>query len=170
MKKIEILFGDITKLSVDAIVNAANKTLLGGGGVDGAIHRAAGKGLLEECKTLNGCEVGHSKITKGYNLPAMFVINTVGPVYSNVKINEDELLKSCYLTALNLAIQNNIKTIAFPAISCGIYRFPIDKAAKIAVETVNEFLTQNNQIEKVIFVDINKKVIDEYKKLINSKL
>lgn len=170
MKKIEILFGDITKLSVDAIVNAANKTLLGGGGVDGAIHRAAGKGLLEECKTLNGCEVGHSKITKGYNLPAKFVIHTVGPVYSNGNKNEDELLKSCYLTALNLAIQNNIKTIAFPAISCGIYRFPIDKAAKIAVETVNEFLAQNNQIEKVIFVDINKKVIDEYKKLINSKL
>lgn len=170
MKKIEILFGDITKLSVDAIVNAANKTLLGGGGVDGAIHRAAGKGLLEECKTLNGCEVGHSKITKGYNLPAKFVIHTVGPVYSNGNKNEDELLKSCYLTALNLAIQNNIKTIAFPAISCGIYRFPIDKAAKIAVETVNKFLTQNNQIEKVIFVDINKKVIDEYKKLINSKL
>lgn len=170
MQKIEILFGDITKLSVDAIVNAANKTLLGGGGVDGAIHRAAGKGLLEECKTLNGCEVGHSKITKGYNLPAKFVIHTVGPIYSNGNKNENELLKSCYLTALNLAIQNNIKTIAFPAISCGIYRFPIDKAAKIAVETVNEFLTQNNQIEKVIFVDINKKVIDEYKKLINSKL
>lgn len=138
--------------------------------MDGAIHRAAGKGLLEECKTLNGCDVGHSKITKGHNLPAKFVIHTVGPVYSNGNKNEDELLKSCYLTALNLAIQNNIKTIAFPAISCGIYRFPIDKAAKIAVETVNEFLTQNNQIEKVIFVDINKKVIDEYKKIINSKL
>lgn len=138
--------------------------------MDGAIHRAAGKGLLEECKTLNGCDVGHSKITKGYNLPAKFVIHTVGPIYSNGNKNEDELLKSCYLTALNLAIQNNIKTIAFPAISCGIYRFPIDKAAKIAVETVNEFLAQNNQIEKVIFVDINKKVIDEYKKLINSKL
>lgn len=170
MQKIEILFGDITKLKVDAIVNAANKTLLGGGGVDGAIHRAAGNGLLEECKTLNGCEVGHSKITKGYNLPAKFVIHTVGPVYSNGNKNEDELLKSCYLTSLNLAIQNNIKIIAFPAISCGIYRFPIDRAAKIAVETVNEFLAKNNQIEKVIFVDINEKVIDEYKKIINSKL
>lgn len=166
MTKFEILFGDITKLNVDAIVNAANKTLLGGGGVDGAIHRKAGKELLEECKTLNGCEVGNSKITKGYNLPSKFVIHTVGPVYSNGKRNEDELLKSCYETALSLAIQNNIKTIAFPAISCGIYRFPIDKAAKIAVETVNKFLTQNNQIEKVIFVDINKKVIDEYKKLL----
>lgn len=170
MQKIEILFGDITKLKVDAIVNAANKTLLGGGGVDGAIHRAAGKGLLEECKTLNGCEVGHSKITKGYNLPAKFVIHTVGPVYSNGKRNEDELLKSCYLTSLNLAVQNNIKTIAFPAISCGIYRFPIDRAAKIAVETVKNFLAKNNQIEKVIFVDINEKVIDEYKKIINPKL
>ena len=166
MQKIEILFGDITKLNVDAIVNAANKTLLGGGGVDGAIHRKAGKGLLEECKTLNGCEVGNSKITKGYNLPSKFVIHTVGPVYSNGNKNEDELLKSCYETALSLAIQNNIKTIAFPAISCGIYRFPIDKAAKIAVKTVNEFLAKNNQIEKVIFVDINEKVIDEYKKLL----
>ena len=166
MTKFEILFGDITKLNVDAIVNAANKTLLGGGGVDGAIHRASGKGLLEECKTLNGCEVGNSKITKGYNLPSKFVIHTVGPVYSNGSKNEDELLKSCYETALSLAIQNGIKTIAFPAISCGIYRFPIDRAAKIAVETVKNCIAENNQIEKVIFVDINEKVIDEYKKLL----
>ena len=166
MQKIEILFGDITKLNVDAIVNAANKTLLGGGGVDGAIHRKAGKGLLEECKTLNGREVGNSKITKGYNLPSKFVIHTVGPVYSNGNKNEDELLKSCYETALSLAVQNNIKTIAFPAISCGIYRFPIDRAAKIAIETVKNCIAENNQIEKVIFVDINEKVIDEYKKLL----
>lgn len=166
MTLFEILLGDITKLNVDAIVNAANKTLLGGGGVDGAIHRAAGKKLLEECKTLNGCEVGNSKITKGYNLPAKFVIHTVGPIYSGGNKNEDELLKSCYETALNLAIQNNIKTIAFPAISCGIYRFPIDKAAKIAVETVKNFTSKNNQIEKVIFIDINKNVIEEYKKLL----
>ncbi len=166
MQKIEILSGDITKLNVDAIVNAANRTLLGGGGVDGAIHRAAGKELLEECRALNGCETGKSKITKGYNLPSKFVIHTVGPVYSNGKRNEDELLKSCYLTALNLAVQNNIKTIAFPAISCGVYRFPIDRAAKIAVETVKNFISKNEQIEKVIFIDINKNVVEEYKKLI----
>lgn len=166
MGKIEIIKGDITKLRVDAIVNAANKTLLGGGGVDGAIHRAAGRELFEECKTLNGCETGQSKITKGYNLPSKFVIHTVGPVWRGGKNNEEELLKSCYLTSLNLAIKNNIKTIAYPAISCGIYGFPIDKAAKIAFETVKDFISQNDRIEKIIFIDINDKVINEYKKLV----
>lgn len=166
MRKIEIIKGDITKLRVDAIVNAANKTLLGGGGVDGAIHRAAGRELFEECKTLNGCETGQSKITKGYNLPSKFIIHTVGPVWRGGKNNEEELLKSCYLTSLNLAIKNNIKTIAYPAISCGIYGFPIDKAAKIAFETVKDFISQNDRIEKIIFIDINDKVINEYKKLV----
>lgn len=166
MGKIEIIKGDITKLRVDAIVNAANKTLLGGGGVDGAIHRAAGRELFEECKTLNGCETGQSKITKGYNLPSKFVIHTVGPVWRGGKNNEEELLKSCYLTSLNLAIKNNIKTIAYPAISCGIYGFPIDKAAKIAFETVKDFISQNDRIEKIIFIDINDRVINEYKKLV----
>ena len=166
MGKIEIIKGDITKLRVDAIVNAANKTLLGGGGVDGAIHRAAGRELFEECKTLNGCETGQSKITKGYNLPSKFVIHTVGPVWRGGKNNEEELLKSCYLTSLNLAIKNNIKTIAYPAISCGIYGFPIEKAAKIAFETVKKFISQNDRIEKIIFIDINDKVINEYKKLV----
>lgn len=166
MGKIEIIKGDITKLRVDAIVNAANKTLLGGGGVDGAIHRAAGRELFEECKTLNGCETGQSKITKGYNLPSKFIIHTVGPVWRGGKNNEEELLKSCYLTSLNLAIKNNIKTIAYPAISCGIYGFPIDKAAKIAFETVKDFISQNDRIEKIIFIDINDKVINEYKKLV----
>lgn len=166
MGKIEIIKGDITKLRVDAIVNAANKTLLGGGGVDGAIHRAAGRELFEECKTLNGCETGQSKITKGYNLPSKFIIHTVGPVWRGGKNNEEELLKSCYLTSLNLAIKNNIKTIAFPAISCGIYGFPIEKAAKIAFETVKDFISQNDRIEKIIFIDINDKVINEYKKLV----
>lgn len=166
MGKIEIIKGDITKLRVDAIVNAANKTLLGGGGVDGAIHRAAGRELFEECKTLNGCETGQSKITKGYNLPSKFIIHTVGPVWRGGKNNEEELLKSCYLTSLNLAIKNNIKTIAYPAISCGIYGFPIDKAAKIAFETVKDFISQNDRIEKIIFIDINDRVINEYKKLV----
>lgn len=167
MTGIEILKGDITKLKVDAIVNAANRTLLGGGGVDGAIHRAAGKELLAECRTLNGCETGQAKITKGYNLPAKYIIHTVGPVWYGGNNNEPELLKSCYTTALNLAKENNIKTIAFPAISCGVYHFPIDKACKIAYETVNEFINKNDCFEKVIFIDINDEIIDTYRVIFN---
>lgn len=163
--QIEIIKGDITKLKVDAIVNAANKTLLGGGGVDGAIHRAAGSKLYEECKTLNGCETGCAKITKGYNLPCKFIIHTVGPIWHGGKSGEEEKLKSCYLNALKLAVQNNIKTIAFPAISCGIYGFPIKLASKIAMNTVRGFLKENNNIEKVIFIDINNKVIEAYNSL-----
>lgn len=165
MTEIEILKGDITKLNVDAIVNAANRTLLGGGGVDGAIHRAAGKELLAECRTLNGCETGQSKITKGYNLPAKYVIHTVGPVWYGGNKNEPKLLKSCYTTALNLAKENNIKTIAFPAISCGVYHFPIDKACKIAYDTVTEFINKNACFKKVIFIDINDRIIETYKSL-----
>lgn len=165
MTEIEILKGDITKLNVDAIVNAANRTLLGGGGVDGAIHRTAGKELLVECRTLNGCETGQSKITKGYNLPAKYVIHTVGPVWYGGNKNEPDLLKSCYTTALNLAKENNIKTIAFPAISCGVYHFPIDKACKIAYETVTEFTNKNACFKKVIFIDINDRIIETYKNL-----
>ena len=159
--------GDITKLSVDAIVNAANTSLLGGGGVDGAIHRAAGHGLLEECITLNGCKTGQSKITKGYNLPAKFVIHTVGPIWYGGNKNERELLKSCYITALNLAKENGIKTIAFPAISCGVYHFPLEEACKIATDTVREFISKNDCFEKIVFIDINDAIIDIYKKYLN---
>jgi O-acetyl-ADP-ribose deacetylase len=150
--KIEIYKGDITKLKVDAIVNAANTTLLGGGGVDGAIHRAAGKELLEECRTLNGCKTGETKITKGYNLPAKYVIHTVGPVWNGGNHNEDELLASCYRNSLKLAVENRIKTIAFPAISTGVYRFPLERATKIAIDEVTKFLNNYKEIEKVIFV------------------
>ena len=159
--------GDITKLSVDAIVNAANTSLLGGGGVDGAIHRAAGHGLLEECITLNGCKTGQSKITKGYNLPAKFVIHTVGPIWYGGNKNERELLRSCYITALNLAKENGIKTIALPAISCGVYHFPLEEACKIAIDTVREFISKNNCFEKIIFIDINDAIIDIYKRYLN---
>ncbi|MBN2571253.1 MAG: O-acetyl-ADP-ribose deacetylase [Ignavibacteriales bacterium] len=152
MNKIEILLGDTTSVKVDAIVNAANKTLLGGGGVDGAIHRAAGPELLAECKTLNGCETGEAKITKGYNLPAKFVIHTVGPVWYGGNKNEDELLADCYRNSLKLAVENDCKTIAFPAISTGVYRFPFERATQIAIKTVRDFLKNDETIEKVIFV------------------
>lgn len=167
MTKIEILSGDITKLKVDAIVNAANKSLLGGGGVDGAIHRAAGHKLLEECRTLNGCETGQSKITKGYNLPAKFVIHTVGPVWYGGNKNEREMLKSCYHTALTLAKENGVKTIAFPAISCGIYHFPLEEACAIATETVKNFISNDDSFEKIIFIDINEEIINLYLDLSN---
>ena len=159
--------GDITKLSVDAIVNAANTSLLGGGGVDGAIHRAAGHGLLEECITLNGCKTGQSKITKGYNLPAKFVLHTVRPIWYGGNKNERELLRSCYITALNLAKENGIKTIAFPAISCGVYHFPLEEACKIAIDTVQEFISKNDCFEKIVFIDINDAIIDIYKRYLN---
>lgn len=167
MTEIQILQGDITKIKVDAIVNAANTSLLGGGGVDGAIHRAAGKQLLEECRTLNGCKTGNSKITKGYNLPAKYVIHTVGPVWSGGNSNERELLKSCYETSLNLAKENGIKTIAFPAISCGVYHFPIEEACEIATNTVKAFISENNCLETVIFIDINDTIIKLYEKILN---
>ena len=167
MTQIEIVEGDITKLEVDAIVNAANKTLLGGGGVDGAIHRAAGKNLLEECRALNGCKTGQSKITKGYNLKAKYVIHTVGPVWYGGSRNERELLKSCYNTALTLAKENNIKTIAFPAISCGVYHFPLEEACKIAAETIKKFISKNECFEKVLFIDINSTIVEIYKRILN---
>jgi O-acetyl-ADP-ribose deacetylase (regulator of RNase III) len=150
--RIKILRGDITKLDVDAIVNAANTTLLGGGGVDGAIHRAAGPELLAECRTLGGCQPGEAKITRGYRLPARFVIHTVGPVWKGGKHHEPETLANCYRSSLQLAVENGIKTIAFPAISCGAYGYPIPEAAQIAVKTTRDFLATEDKIDKVIFV------------------
>lgn len=162
---ISVHMGDITKLNVDAIVNAANKTLLGGGGVDGAIHRAAGKELLAECRTLNGCETGEAKITKGYNLPAEHVIHTVGPVWQGGKKDEEELLANAYRNSLILAKKSNCKTVAFPAISTGVYRFPKDRAAEIAVNTIRKFLNNEEDME-VILVAFNKADAERYEKLI----
>jgi O-acetyl-ADP-ribose deacetylase len=164
INKIEIVQGDITRQETDAIVNAANKTLLGGGGVDGAVHRAAGRQLYEECKTLNGCETGEAKITKGYNLKAKYVIHTVGPVWNRGEYNEEAKLKNCYENSLRLAVENNINSISFPAISTGVYRFPADKAAEIAVNTVVEFLKENPSIEKVVFVCFDSEIYNLYVK------
>lgn len=151
-KTLAIIQGDITTLEVDAIVNAANKTLLGGGGVDGAIHRAAGSQLLEECKSLGGCETGQAKITKGYNLPAKFVIHTVGPVWNGGKLNEDKLLANCYANSLKLAEENRLAGIAFSSISAGAYRFPLERAAHIALTETGSFLKSSQHIQKIIHV------------------
>src|ERR1043165_5254808 len=150
--RLRLVRGDITKLAVDAIVNAANTTLLGGGGVDGAIHRAAGPELLAECKTLGGCRSGEAKITRGYSLPARFVVHTVGPVWSGGNRGEPETLANCYRNSLRVAADNALRTIAFPAISCGAYRYPIANAAQVAVETSREFLRDNDSITEITFV------------------
>ena len=150
--RLQVVRGDITKLGVDAIVNAANTTLLGGGGVDGAIHRAAGPELLAECRTLGGCQPGDAKITRGYLLPARFVIHTVGPIWSGGTRGEPETLANCYRNSLRVAVEHDIHTIAFPAISCGVYRYPISDAARIAVETTKGFLKENQSPTQVSLV------------------
>ncbi|UCG06055.1 MAG: O-acetyl-ADP-ribose deacetylase [Desulfobacterales bacterium] len=151
LNRIEIQQGDITKLEVDAVVNAANRSLLGGGGVDGAIHRAAGPELLAECRTIGGCPTGEARITKGHKLPARYVIHTVGPVYSGKPVDR-LLLTGCYENSLKLAVENKVASIAFPAISCGVYGYPIEEACKIAVDTTCNFLRTNKIPDKVIFI------------------
>ena len=167
LDKLETRQGDITKLAVDAIVNAANSSLLGGGGVDGAIHRAAGPGLLEECRTIGGCPTGEARITKGYKLAARHVIHTVGPVYSGTP-RDETLLTGCYRNSLELASQNGVRSIAFPAISCGVYGYPIEEACKIAVDTTCNFLSTDQNIEKVIFMLFSSGDLNNYEKYLRS--
>ena len=162
LNRIEIVQGDITKLRVDAIVNAANSSLLGGGGVDGAIHRLAGSDLVHECRLLGGCKTGQAKITGGYKLPAEWIIHTVGPVWRGGLNGEPELLASCYKSCLELAVKRGIKTIAFPAISCGIYGYPVEKASQVAVREIVGFLKSDGKIEKVTFVCFSEEMYQIY--------
>lgn len=166
MTTLETLQGDITKLDVDAIVNAANTSLMGGGGVDGAIHRAAGPELVRECMGLGGCETGQAKMTNGYLLKARHVIHTVGPVWHGGQANEPQLLRSCYANSLRLAAEAGLKNIAFPCISTGVYRFPADQAAQIALETVQQFVAEPSSIERVIFCCFSGEDHERYEQLL----
>lgn len=161
--------GDITKQKVDAIVNAANNSLLGGGGVDGAIHRAAGPELLEYNRRLGGCRTGEAKISPGFRLPAKYVIHTVGPIWNDGSHNEDDLLASCYKNSLEMAVENAVKTIAFPSISTGVYHFPLKRAAEIAVREVKNFLQKNDSVEKVIFVCFDDETYNTYMNILGGK-
>jgi O-acetyl-ADP-ribose deacetylase (regulator of RNase III) len=161
--EIEIVQGDITGQRVDAIVNAVNRSLLGGGGVDGAIHKAAGPGLLAECRELNGCPTGEARITGGYNLPARYVIHTVGPVWRGGNNNEDEMLAACYQNSLALAEEHGVRTIAFPSISTGAYGFPVDRAARIAVREIADAVEASDTLERVIIVCFGDRAYETYK-------
>ena len=160
--RIKIIQGDITRQKVDAIVNAANNSLLGGGGVDGAIHRVAGPELLSECRTLNGCKTGEAKITKAYRLPAKYVIHTVGPVWHGGQNSESQLLANSYKNSLALAVENGVKTIAFPSISTGVYSYPIEQASRIALSEINKYLQDHLSIEMVIIVCFDSRTFQEY--------
>ena len=167
LARIEILQGDITTLKLDAIANAANTTLLGGGGVDGAIHRAAGPELLNECRKIGGCPTGEARMTKAYNLPAKYVIHTVGPVYHG-KDNDRRLLSLCYKNSLELAVKNNIGSIAFPAISCGVYGYPVKDACRIAMDTTFQFLENNSTLKKVVFILFSADTYNVYKEYLKA--
>ena len=168
MKNIEFYVGDITKLKVDAIVNAANSSLLGGGGVDGAIHRAAGSGLLNECRGLNGCRTGEAKITKGYNLPAKYVIHTVGPIYSGAESDETDLY-NCYYNSLSLAKENDVHSIAFPGISTGVYGYPKEAAAKTALNAITTWLSENPEYDmKITIVNFSEHDYEVYQSVIGN--
>jgi O-acetyl-ADP-ribose deacetylase (regulator of RNase III) len=167
MLRFKVLVGDITQEKADAIVNAANNTLLGGGGVDGAIHRAAGPQLLAECRTLGGCATGAAKITRGYKLPAKFVIHTVGPVYNGGIFGEDELLERCYLSCFDLVEEYGLRSVSFPAISCGAYGYPLDRAAGIAIAAIRSFLERNQEVERVHVVCFTDDVYDAYWAILN---
>jgi len=166
---IRLILGDITQQKADAIVNAANTSLLGGGGVDGAIHRAAGPRLLEECRKLGGCPTGEARITTGGNLPARFVIHTVGPIWSGGGNREDQQLRDCYLNSMKLAEQNGVRTIAFPSISTGAYGFPIERASKIAVTTIRECLDRLSQVRTVFFVCFSQSDYDTYQEALKGE-
>jgi O-acetyl-ADP-ribose deacetylase (regulator of RNase III) len=168
-EQIDLVDTDITTLALDAIVNAANNSLLGGGGVDGAIHRAAGPGLLEECRQLHGCPTGEARITKGYGLPARFVIHTVGPVWQDGRSGEEELLADCYRSCFRLAAERGLRTLAFPAISTGVYGFPKKKAAAIAVRQTRLALAANSSLERVVFVCFNGETREAYEEALGQR-
>ena len=166
MYNVNVIKSDITQLEVDAIVNAANKSLLGGDGVDGAIHRVAGSELLDECETLGGCETGEAKLTKGYKLKASYVIHTVGPVWNGGTRGEDQLLANCYKNSLQLANNISLKSIAFPAISTGVYGFPIDRACRIALKSIRDYLKSDDSINEIYLVCFDQVVYDQYNTLV----